>query len=90
MKNEELFTLEFNVRQQLFHFNYGDHEKNTMGWVTICDYCSEDEFKELEKVINNKPYKWLSISKIQDCLAESKNNLLKNIEQNNVFLTSGR
>ena len=37
MKKEKLYRLEFNERQQMFHYENGRHEPDTFGWKTVCD-----------------------------------------------------
>lgn len=52
---EDLFRLEFNEKQQVFHHRYPHQtrvKENTFGWYTITEYCSDDEFHIFEAYIN--------------------------------------
>ena len=48
----DLFTLEFNEDQQMFHHNYGKSKHNTHGWFTVTDFCSDRESRIFEAYVN--------------------------------------
>ena len=81
--NLTYFRLEFNEKQQAFHHAY-PHQKhtipNTHGWVTIADYCTDDEFLIFECYLERIPKKKLTTEYVMQSMAEIKsftNNLIK-------------
>ena len=50
------FALEFNEKQQTFHHNYGTHEENTNGFVTICKEMTDDEACLFQCFIDDVPF----------------------------------
>ena len=77
------FRLEFNEKQQNFHHSY-PHQKrepNTHGWVTIAEFCTDDEFFIFETFINRKRKKKISTDYVLKSFSELKtfwNDLIKN------------
>jgi len=39
------YILEFNEKQQGWHYNTGNKEPNTNGWGTICESGTDNDFK---------------------------------------------
>jgi len=35
-------SLEYNEKQGFFHYNYGQQQKNTFGWKSVCDFVEEE------------------------------------------------
>lgn len=48
----DTFTLEFNVKQQMFHHNYGQHPGASHGWFTIDKNVSDLDFHAFEAFIS--------------------------------------
>jgi hypothetical protein len=38
--NTEIFTLEYNEEQGVFHHNHGQHEESTNGWIAVVPRCT--------------------------------------------------
>ena len=45
---DKLYRLEFNVKQQCFHFADETNMANTFGWFTVAEFMSEKEYKIYE------------------------------------------
>lgn len=56
MKNKEntFVRLEYNEKQGGFHFDNYTHEKNTFGWITICDSISDKQASEFAELMREK------------------------------------
>jgi len=60
----ENYMLEFNVKQQCFHFGETKLSENRNGWVIISNLCSDDEHLRFMNLIDSFGEKHISIN---DC-----------------------
>lgn len=71
---EQLFSLEFNEKQQMFHHRYPHqkHQPNTNGWYTITDFCSDDEWHIFEAFVNREKKRELTLEYVLKSFNELK------------------
>jgi len=65
---EEKYRLEYNESQGGFHYDNYSHQKNTMGWITICDAISAEQANEFANMMEEKypDIGWMNIHRQRD------------------------
>lgn len=77
-----IYRLEFNEKQQRFHLNNLSNEKETHGWFTVFEYCSDIEFKIYEAFVNRIPNKKLTKEYLLSCAFEFRKFMSNLLEYN--------
>ncbi len=68
----DIYRLDFNEENQTFHLDNYTHKAGTNGWVTICENCTDYEYKILLCYANIIPNKKLTEEYLLKCLSEVK------------------
>jgi hypothetical protein len=67
---EQNYRLEFNEDQQKFRLDNYTHKKNTYGWFTIYEQCSELRFKVYKSYVNRIKKRKLTKEYLLKCVDE--------------------
>lgn len=82
---ENLYRLEFNEKQQAFHLADHTTERDTHGWFTIFEYCSDVEFKIYEAFVYRIEKKKFTKEYLLKC-AEEVERFTKNLMEYGLWI----
>ena len=67
----EPFTLEYSEEQQCFHYNRGDHPKNSFSFITVKENCHPEFVFKIKKKINFNQH--VSLEQVKQIIKDIEN-----------------
>ncbi len=83
------YSLEFNEKQQMWHYNNGNYDQKAMGWETILKSATQLEMETFELYVRSKNEKKYTVEMVKQLALEFKSFIIE-LDKNGLGITHKR